>query len=377
MTKLGTPAHEKMPSISQDFDGIFFSKSLITWYKKNARPLPWRVLWKKHENPWHIWVSEIMLQQTVIKAVIKVYSNFLRQFPDFKALAKADAEDVRLAVRGLGYYRRFDALHRACRQLVDEKQSLPATHCEWLKLPGIGDYTASAIASITAGEPHGVVDGNVERVLCRILDIRTAPNLPVLKKFFKKLMDEMCSKSDPGVLNQSVMELGQTICTPLSPSCDECPISKGCLAFKRSSQALAPGAKRQKKPADVNLRLHIIHVKNKILLTKRPDDAKFLANTWGFPTQIKAGQNWAQDGSRDNIKIDAIREVGRIKHAITHHRISALVMQSDAASINKKLHTRYFSVEDVEKNLVSNLDRKAWSLQLKNSKAATGYLDRL
>lgn len=208
-----------MDSISDSVDGLFFYSKLLAWYRKQDRPLPWRVLWKIHRDPWHIWVSEIMLQQTLIKSVMPVYERFLKQFPSPLALAEAPQEDVRLAVRGLGYYRRFDFLHKACRQLQMEKKPLPASYEGWLELPGIGPYTAAAMASITLGLPHGVVDGNVERVFCRLLDIRTEPNLPALKKRFKKIMDDICQIGSAGDVNQAVMELGQLICTPSSPLC--------------------------------------------------------------------------------------------------------------------------------------------------------------
>ena len=173
--------------------GVFLSAKLESWYRDNARLLPWRRLWAQQKNPWHVWVSEIMLQQTVIKAVLPIYERFLKQFPTHEALAAATTEEVRLAVRGLGYYRRFDALHRACQKLTATGEGLPRNHEKWLDLPGVGPYTAAAIASITADEPHGVVDGNVERVFCRLLDIRSEPNLPHLKKSFKSFMDHLCS----------------------------------------------------------------------------------------------------------------------------------------------------------------------------------------
>jgi A/G-specific adenine glycosylase len=364
---MGKPSTELTPSSAQAFDGVFFAAKLVKWYEINARPLPWRELWQSHRDPWHIWVSEIMLQQTVIKSVLRVYTEFLREFPDHRTLANATPEKVKLAVRGLGYYRRFDALHRACKQLAVEKRSLPATHSEWLELPGIGDYTAAAVASITANEPQGVVDGNVERVLCRMLDIRSAPNLPPLKRLFKKMMNDMCSLVSPGNFNQAVMELGQVICTPTNPRCSACPVTAKCLAFKRKSQSLAPAPKQQIKLNDVNLRLHIVRKNDKFLLMKRPNDAKFMAGTWGFLTDIQQGQKWTQDGSSELIETKMGRKVGSFKHSITNHRIIALVVQSNSQQTKKNIHTKFLGADDVEKNLVSNLDRKAWSLLLRNS----------
>ena len=347
-------------------DGLFFSKKILAWYRSQERPLPWRVLWAKHRDPWHIWVSEIMLQQTLIKSVIPVYERFLTQFPSWAALAQAPQEDVRLAVRGLGYYRRFDLLHKACRQLHFENKTLPTSHEAWLDMPGIGPYTAAAIASITLNLPHGVVDGNVERVFCRLLDIRTEPNLPALKKQFKKEMDDICHMGSPGDVNQAVMELGQTICTPSNPLCEKCPLQQICCAYSASSQALAPAAKTKQAPIDVKLRLEIIHADNRAELYLRPDDATFLKGTWGFPTYRLHGTSWRSDGKSVHGPSPANRKsIGSIKHSITKHRITADVLVSAARKSSKASPIRQMAFKEVEKNLVSNLDRKAWNLFLK------------
>ena len=355
------PGSQKTPpaSIVTDPDdallagGFFFGKKLSQWYRLVARPLPWRTLWLENQNPWHIWISEIMLQQTVIKAVIPVYERFLEQFPDHITLAQASTEDIRLAVRGLGYYRRFDLLHKACKHLTTENAPLPTTHEDWLKLPGIGTYTAAAIASITLNIPQGVVDGNVERVLCRLLDIRSEPNLPTLKKRFQIIMNAWCSVAHPGTLNQAVMELGQTICTPASPKCDACPIKSRCAAFAARSQHLAPAPKSKPEFKSETLHLQIFHSNNKVALFRRPADAKFLKNTWGFLTDYKA----------KNIQ----NKIGEIKHAITTHKITASVSASSSLKPQgSSQDIRWLNSDMVEQNLVSNLDRKAWQLFLKH-----------
>ncbi len=359
---------KKTPSSALALDGVFFSKKLTAWYKKSARSLPWRTLWAKHKDPWHVWVSEIMLQQTVIKAVIPVYERFLKRYPSYDSLAEAKPEDVRLAVRGLGYYRRFDLLHKACKQLIALDQGLPTCHDEWLRLPGIGTYTAAAIASITANEPFGVVDGNVERVLCRLMDIRTEPNLPHLKKAFKVIMDKICQETDPGCFNQAVMELGQTICTPSNPSCETCPVSKICLALKHSSQHLAPAPKKKQQSIDVSLELQIIKTKAGFALFKRPTDAKFLPGTWGFATYIKSGDAWELDGSSKEISKVLAEKVGEIQHSITRHKIKASITFSKSKLTRKTGIIKFKNREDVEGSLVSNLDRKAWNVLLRSSK---------
>ena len=362
-------ALKKSNAASKDYsvDVAFLSSNLLTWYQKNERPLPWRILWNKHSNPWHIWVSEIMLQQTVIKAVMPVYERFLRQYPSFESLAKSSTEDIRLAVRGLGYYRRFDSLHRACQLLSTQKQGLPRCHADWLKLPGVGDYTASAIASITLDEPTGVVDGNVERVMCRLLDIRLEPNLPTLKKQFKIIMNQLCAIQDPGQLNQAVMELGQTLCTPLSPACGKCPLKTICKSFAAASQHLAPMPKSKKPMNDIELKLDILQSGKKIVLFQRPDDAKFLKNTWGFRTSLNHHNKWRTDGtSKVVIPSSKNAQIGTVSHSITTHKITAKISHHETKDIKPCDGIRLLKIDEVEKNLVSNLDRKAWTLLLKS-----------
>lgn len=361
-------------------DSSKFHDSILKWYRSRARVLPWRELWRVHQDPWHIWVSEIMLQQTVIKAVLPVYDRFLKNFPQPRDLAKADTETVRLAVRGLGYYRRFDFLHKAAKHLVETRQNRwPTSYEEWLELPGIGDYTASAISSITLGAPHGVVDGNVERVWCRIFDIRTAPNLPELKLKFKQLMNQLVALGSPGDFNQAVMELGQTTCTPASPACELCPVTVHCTAKRKGSQHLAPGVKARPEFSDVRMALLIPTQGESALLVRRPAQAKFLKNTFGFPTVLfHDKQGWIGDGfelpEAIKIKLEKSHKSKTIKHNITKHKIRAEILLLDASSsadrrslesIAKQSGDAFTTMStvakaNVEESLVSNLDRKAW-----------------
>ncbi|MCX6124685.1 MAG: hypothetical protein NTV34_08045 [Proteobacteria bacterium] len=359
---------------------------LTAWYRLNAKPLPWRNLWTEHRDPWHIWVSEVMLQQTVISVVIPVYHRFLIQFPTAAHLAATDSETVRLAVRGLGYYRRFDLLHKATKTLVsDLKGHWPRDFESWKALPGVGDYTASAIASITLDLPHGVVDGNVERVMCRLLDIRSAPNLPHLKKHFKSLMDLLTRQGDPGSLNQSVMELGQNVCTPTKPKCEICPITKNCLSFAHQSQHLAPGPKPKKVFREIKMVIAVPIAGHQISLQRRTAKAHFLKGTLGFPTFLSDNNGkLSGDGfEAPQWMIDTLQSSGEppkdaaktpvkspskihpnlkfkpkvIKHNITDHKIVATVVPikfKDPDFFEVKI-----SKKEADAALVSNLDRKA------------------
>ncbi len=354
-----------------------FHRTCVKWYQSKARALPWRELWRINRNPWHIWVSEIMLQQTVIKAVLPVYDRFLKQFPTPADLAKSESEAVRLSVRGLGYYRRFDFLHKATKHLIEVRNGQwPTSYDEWKAMPGIGDYTASAISSITLNAPHGVVDGNVERVMCRLFDIRKAPNLPELKTRFKKLMDQWSALGSPGEFNQSIMELGQTICTPTSPACPLCPVSEFCESRRNNSQNLAPGPKDRPQFQEIRLAL-IIPVKDEnVFLMTRPKSAKFLRGTNGFFTAIYTEKDgWQGEGyalpkalvGLLNQKSPFVRKV--IKHNITKHKIQAEVIEwnlDDRPDSAREIEfSSIFDRDQVDENLVSNLDRKAWHSFLK------------
>jgi A/G-specific adenine glycosylase len=343
-------------------------RKILKWYQKHHVNHPWRKLWAEYSDPWHVWVSEIMLQQTVIKAALPVYDRFLKKYPTIKKLALASEEEVRLTVRGLGYYRRFGLLHKAAQKIVDNKLKYPTTFEGWKELPGVGDYTASAISSICFDQPVAVVDGNVERVICRLLDWQVAPNDPKLKALFREYANELLpiSKStffSPGDFNQGIMELGQTVCIG-KPLCNICPLRKDCLSNKNNTQHLAPAPKIKKEKVALTLRLGVYEKAGKVALYQRPDSAKFLKNTWGFITEIKSNGRFQHDGG---IKINQLvdQEVGKIRHNITNHNLTVQVRRTRYSAC-KKLLIKWVKISEVDEQLVSNLDRKAWKLDLKN-----------
>lgn len=305
-----------------------------------------------------------MLQQTVIKAVLPVYARFMKRFPTAAALAAAPTEAVREAVRGLGYYRRFNFLHLASQQILRNGGDWPKTATAWQDLPGVGEYTAAAIASITLGETIAVVDGNVERVMCRLFDLRQPPNLPMLKKAFKQFLSTVITSApaskQPGDFNQGLMELGQTVCTPQNPKCADCPVKNFCLANERQSQDLAPAPKARPEITDVVASLTIWRDKNRVALVERKPNERFLRGSWGFPMAINvtAGNYSDSDCS--------ILWRGKIRHMITHHRIAAdVVVRRADKSIIKNTDLRWVAIHDAEKSLVANLDRKALLAYLK------------
>lgn len=356
---------DQLEEIDIHFPEALFKQRLVSWYQKNRRLLPWRVRWEASRDPYEIWVSEIMLQQTVIKAVIPAYQRFLETFPSLRDLAAASEDQVRLASRGLGYYRRFRMLREAAEQLVAQPQlQWPTSFKEWKTLPGVGDYTAAAIASICFDDPTPVVDGNVERLFCRLWDIRLAPNLPKLKKCFFQLGQTLMDPQHPGDFNQGLMELGQTICTKQNPSCDLCPLQEFCMSRAAASQSLAPQPKEKITYQQVQLGLLIPHQRGRFGILKRPHNAKFLKETWGFPTIFLDANQFRWDGVSPQfpLRLKETQPLGKISHSITKHKISARVFLTD--KIESK-HIRWLDRDEMEENLVSNLDRKAWACQEK------------
>lgn len=207
----------------------FFSKNLILWYLQNGRTLPWR----ETRDPYKIWLSEILLQQTRVAQGLPYYLKFIETFPDVHQLAKTSEEKVLKLWQGLGYYSRARNLHFTARHIVEQYQGVfPNNYSELLKLRGVGDYTASAIASICFDEAAAVVDGNVYRVLSRVFGIATPINSSSGIKEFKQLAQALIDEDQPGTFNQAIMEFGARYCMPQNPVCDGCIFSEKCLAFK-------------------------------------------------------------------------------------------------------------------------------------------------
>jgi len=246
-----------------------FRARLLAWYDANARRLPWR----ETRDPYRVWLSEIMLQQTRVAAVIEHYHEFLRRFPTVKKLAAARRASVLAAWSGLGYYRRARMLHATAKVVVRELGGkFPAAADEWRTLPGIGRYTAAAIASIAFGEAVAVVDGNVERVLQR------TSGEPLAGVELWQTAEQLLDRKRPGDFNQALMELGATVCTPRAPACLMCPVVEFCAT--RGEMPRSSKAPRQKK-RDIHYALDCHG--GKVFLVQRPRDASLMASMWELP----------------------------------------------------------------------------------------------
>jgi len=216
---------------------MIFSNTLIHWYLQNKRELPWR----KIKEPYHIWLSEIILQQTRVNQGLQYYENFIASFPTVFDLAMADEKTILKLWQGLGYYSRARNLHFSANYIVNKLNGkFPETYNDLLQLKGVGDYTASAIASICYNEPTAVLDGNVYRVLARYLGVNTPVNSTKGNKEFKQLAQELIDKEQPGTYNQAIMEFGAIQCKPQNPNCTVCPLNSSCIALQEQCITLLP-----------------------------------------------------------------------------------------------------------------------------------------
>ena len=248
-----------------------FRRQLLRWYDQNQRDLPWR----KDRDPYHIWISEIMLQQTRVSAVIDYYLRFLKRFPSVTALATSSLDSVLAVWSGLGYYRRARALHQAARRIVEEyRGEFPGTAEGLRSLPGVGPYTAAAIASIAFGEPVAVVDGNVERVLQR-----TTGEVAAKLELWNQAESLLCRKR-PGDFNQAMMELGATVCLPRAPRCLLCPVAAQCQT--RGELPVSRRETRRKREIRYSLQLR----RGSIYLVQRAKDASLMPGMWELPEHV-------------------------------------------------------------------------------------------
>jgi A/G-specific adenine glycosylase len=264
-----------------------FRRALLHWYDRSRRDLPWR----RTHDPYAIWLSEIMLQQTRVVAVLEHYKIFLARFPDIEALAAARKDDVLAAWSGLGYYRRARRMHQCARQIVEHHDAcFPRTFDSLLALPGIGRYTAAAIASIAFAEPVAVVDGNVARVLQRILggiDLSAAQSW----QHAQALLDDL----RPGDFNQAMMELGATICTPRAPRCPECPVRQWCATRGEVPRTRTSTPQRKKHiwcALEQRQQRHGVgRSRDEIRLVQRPKRTSLMAGMWELPTSSEPPQS--------------------------------------------------------------------------------------
>lgn len=259
-----------------------FQEEFLAWYEKEKRNLPWRV----NLDPYRIWISEIMLQQTRVDTVIDYYYRFMEWFPTIKDLAEAPDDKLLKAWEGLGYYSRARNLKVAAQQIMTEFDGqMPETIEEIRQLKGIGPYTAGAIGSIAFHIPEPAIDGNVMRVVSRLFEISDDIAKPSSRKVFEAAMYKIIDQHRPGDFNQAMMDLGSSICTPTSPKCEECPIQSYCLSYKNNAMTNYPVKSKKLKPKDVYYIGGIIENKQQEFLLQQRNAKGLLANMWLFPIE--------------------------------------------------------------------------------------------
>ena len=289
---------------------------LLDWYGKNKRDLPWR----RSPTPYHVWISEIMLQQTRVEAVKPYYERFLAAFPDVCCLAEADEEKLLKHWEGLGYYSRARNLQKAAREMVSQfNGKLPGDYQNLLKLPGIGPYTAGAIASIAFGQSVPAVDGNVLRVFARLFEYSGDIGLNESKKEIAKMVVEVMPKEFPGDFNQGIMELGATVCLPNGiPKCNRCPLSAICDAHRKGQELCFPVKGEKKKRTIEYKNVYFIVFQNRFLLSKRKQEG-LLAGLWELPNAEAVHDQSVLSSLVDwNFNTGAIEYLGKAKHIFTH-----------------------------------------------------------
>ena len=292
-----------------------FAPALLDWYGKNARILPWR----EDPQPYKVWVSEIMLQQTRVEAVKPYYERFLKELPDLASLAEAE-EDVLLKLwEGLGYYNRVRNLQKAARQALEEYGGLPSSAEELRKLPGIGPYTAGAVASIAFGEPVPAVDGNVMRVITRILAYKEDITKESVKKEVAEALQPQ-TVSDPSAFNQALMELGATVCLPNgTPKCGECPAAQLCAAHQQGCELSFPVKRAKKERKIVSKTIFLFEYGGKTAVYRRPKRG-LLAGLWGFPETDDYLDEEEVPASleEEGFDVKGFEAIGKAKHIFSH-----------------------------------------------------------
>lgn len=302
-----------------------FRHDLLQWYRSRARDLPWRA----SSDPYKIWISEIMLQQTRVDQALPYFIRFVSVFPDVQSLASADLDEVLRCWEGLGYYTRARNLHRAARQIVAVHAGrFPETVAGALELPGIGVYTAAAVTSIAFGVPAAAVDGNVSRVLSRVFGIEENVKSTRVQRLIRDLAQEVLDLTDPGDSNQSVMELGATMCKPIDPDCDACPLHQVCVAHRRNMTDLIPATEPRKPTPHHDIAVGVIRDHNsRVLVVQRPHD-RLLGGLWEFPgtrsTEGEPLEETCRRGIREKLDLEVVptRELTSFGHQYSHFRIT-------------------------------------------------------
>ncbi len=339
------------------------TRRLLTWFAAHRRRLPWR---KEPRDPYHVWVSEVMLQQTQVRTVIDYFNRWMDRFPSIPALAEAPLEAVLKAWEGLGYYSRARNLHKAARILVaDFDGKLPRSARELQRLPGIGPYTAAAIASLAFGEDWVAVDGNIRRVASRLFAAKE--DLP--RKEVERLLAPLFPPGEAGRVNEALMELGALCCTPVSPACDDCPLRSFCGAFEEGNPEDYPVSKRKKKIPHVRRKGLLILGEGGLYLKRRPEEG-MLGGLWGVPLLEDREAPFSLSGGT---------VLNEVSHAYTHFRITVTpIVVKEGGLEYKPGNGRFVPFDEIPHLALSTLDHKILERlrPLLSTPSGTGKIER-
>lgn len=304
-------------------DQAALRERLLAWYDAHRRELPWRAGEGEAPDPYRVWLSEVMLQQTRVETVRPYYERWLERFPTLEALAAAPLDEVLKAWEGLGYYSRARNLHRAVREMAERYGGEVPNEPEALRaLPGVGRYTAGAVASIAFGRAAPVVDGNVRRVFARWLDDPDPQEANLWK-----LAEALVQGERPGDLNQALMELGATVCTPRAPRCPACPVAEFCASRAAGTQEERPARRRQKPLPHEDTAVAVVERRGRLLLVRRPLGGR-LGGMWEFPGTVRRrGESVAAAAERGvrtglGLEVRAGEPIGVVEHGFSHVRVT-------------------------------------------------------
>jgi A/G-specific adenine glycosylase len=336
---------------------------LLEWYRQNARDLPWR----RTRDPYAIWVAEIMLQQTRVETVLPYYRRWMEEFPDPRALAEAGPDEVLSVWEGLGYYRRARLLQRAAQRIMTEYNGeVPRRLEDLLSLPGVGRYTAAAVVAIAFDQDVVALDGNLRRVLARLIDLDLDPRSPEGEARVMAYATQLLPRGQASSFNQALMDLGATICIPRGPLCEDCPISAHCRAYAAGTQAERPIRARRPPIPSVRRACAVLERRGAVLLRRRPEGG-LLGGLWEFPGVDLGDGEDLEKGLRQGLKqalgvdIEIVGSIGVYRHSYTHFHVAAEAFhcQWDAGEPTSvgEIPLRWVPIPQLEEKPMGKIDR--------------------
>jgi A/G-specific adenine glycosylase len=341
-------------------DEVAVRSALLAWFRRHARPLPWR----KSGDPYAVWVSEIMLQQTQVATVIPYYQRFLEAFPTLADLARAPLERVLEVWSGLGYYRRARHLHQAAKELVRSfAGKFPQDYEQIRSLPGIGDYTARAVLSIAFGLPYTLLDGNVARVLSRLAALRGNLHQRGFRRAVEAHLERMLSRRSPGNFNQALMELGQTVCLPRAPRCGACPVQTWCRGYKTGRLHLYPQPRPRRAAESHYLAAAILRRGPGVAMVRGLGEG-LLDDLWNFPSAFGRSREEALSSLRHTLAdfgfptLTLDDSIAELHHGITHRSIRVHAYRVEISSLPRKSGLQWCAISTLKQAAISQLARK-------------------